>query len=150
MSEFSDISIMLAASAVFSGIVAFFGLFRRHDSRIRVRAIGALSLGLFIGFSIVWAALAMHLRHRFAEDSMLQVPYLGVQAGIVIISVLFGFVFSERSAESAPPPNVTVLDERWVTSPRRAFRTGVIIGVLTPTGLGALSLAFWALSTLFK
>jgi hypothetical protein len=150
MPAFFDIAITLTACAVLSGIAAFFGLFRRHDSRIRIRAIGALTLGLFIGFSIVWAALAMYLRHRFAGDSMLQVPYLGVQAGLVIISVLCGLVFSERSAQSVPPPNVTVLDERWVTSPRRAFRTGVIIAVLTPTGIGALLFAFWALSTLFK
>jgi hypothetical protein len=146
----SDIAIMLTACAVLSGIAAFFGLFRRHDSRIRVRAIGALTLGLFVGFSIVWAVLALYLRYRFAGDSMLHVPYLGVQAGLAVISVLCGFVFSERSAQSVPPPNVTVLDERWVTSPRRAFCTGVMIAVLTPTGIGALLFALWTLSTLFK
>jgi hypothetical protein len=145
-----DIAIMLTGCAVLSGIAAFFGLFKRHDGRVRMRAIGALTLGLFVGFSIAWAALAIYLRHRFAGDSILHVPYLGVQAGLAVASVLCGFGFSERSAQSVPPPNVTVLDDRWVTCPRRAFRTGVIIAVLTPTGMGALTLAFWALSTLFK
>jgi dipeptide/tripeptide permease len=150
MPAFSDITIMLTACAVLPGIAAFLGLFRRDDSRIRVRAIGALTFGLFIGFSIVWAVLATYLRHRFDGDSILQVPYLGVQAGLVIISVFCGLVFSERSAQTALPPNVTVLDEGWVTSPRRAFRAGVKIAVLAPTGIGALVFAFWGLSTLFK
>ena len=146
----SDIAITLTTCAVLSGIATFFGLFNRHDSGIRIRAIGALTLGLFVGFSIAWAVLALYLRYRFAADSGLHVPYLGVQAGLAVISVLCGFVFSERSAQPVPPANVTVLDDRWVTSPRRAFRTGLIIAVLTPAGIGILVLAFWTLSKFFK
>ena len=150
MPAISDIAMVLIGCAALSGTAAFLGLFSRRDSRTRLRAIGALTLGLFIGFSIVWGALAIYLRSRFADDSTPHVPYLGVQVGVAVASVLCGLMFSERSADSAPPPNLTVFGGRWVSSPPRAFRTGVAIGMLAPTGFGALLFVFWAISTMVK
>ncbi len=145
-----DFGKVMIACFVLSGVAAFFGLPDRHDGNIRMRAIRALTLGLFIGFSVMWTALAMFLRHAFTGDPALVVPYWGIEAGLVIASVLCGFMFAERSAHYPLSPNVTVIDGKWVRSPRRAFRSGITIGILTPTGIAALGFALWAVSTFFK
>lgn len=133
MSDF--FSIVIIVFFVVSGVTAFVGLSKRQDGNIRIFAIGALTLGLFLGFSILWTALAIFLNHRIASDP---VPYWGIEIGVLIASVLCGFVFARPSAQGVQSAYVTTIDQKWIKSPRRAFRTGFVIALVTPTGLMAI------------
>jgi hypothetical protein len=129
--------IAVLASFVISGTVAFFTLSTQEDGNVRMFALGALTLGLFIGFSILWTMLGSYLMWRYADNPVIDVPFWGVEAGIAVASVLCGLVFARRSAQAAPP-HLTQIDRKWMTSSRSAFRTGLLIALVTPTGSAAI------------
>lgn len=142
-------SIIIIACFVLSGIGAFVGLSKREDGNTRMPAIAALTLGLFLGFSIAWTIVAAYLKLRFAEDETIQVPYWGFEIGVLVASVLCGVVFARPSFQGAQPSHLTTIQHHWMTSPRAAFRTGFIISLLVPAGFAGFFLALFVASELF-